>query len=504
MRHTREHLSALLALGLTLALATQTRAADPPAKAPSPEQIAEWVRNLSSVDFPVRQRASRNLWEAGRTAEPELRKAVNDPDAEVVRRAREILDRFDWGVLPDTPPAVCALIEKYRANPNTSGEVIPGLFTQGVHGFTALMRMSAMEKEPNLRQSLHDQLGNELPRFAAELLLEGKYAKLEELLEGGLTGTDSLPYASYAVYHLQRGSLDAKIKEWEKLATAGPTLRTNLVLAHLYRAKGDLTASRRFAESAKANDLLEAILIEQEDWKALVKLLDKPPPAGQFFPTAPDYWVLCLRLAGDKDRAESELRKLARFDPLGHGGVPSYLIAGRPDAAQVILRQRGDLPHAFELLALQFRFREAFASLERLRPPPGQGLDFNAEMQIMRQYARLGDRKKAVESSNRIVAEFNRSGNFNGYQILIQPEYQVGMRNEAFEHAALLIEKSNADQDNPPTNILPMIFPQCPTASYAWWTFVRKQYPKETIAERLKRMRDLLEPKKAVTEAPAL
>jgi tetratricopeptide (TPR) repeat protein len=498
------NLPALLALALSLVLATHACAADPPAKAPTPEQIAEWVRNLGSADFPVRQRASRSLWEAGRTAEPELRKAVNDPDAEVVRRAREILDRFDWGILPDTPHSVSTLIEKYRANPNTIGEVIPGLFGQGVPGFTALMRMSAMEKEPALRQSLHDQLGNEMPRFAAGLLLDGKHAKLEELLEGGLTGSDSLPYASYAVYHLQRGNLDAKIKEWEKLAAAGATPRTNQVLAHLYRAKGDLTAARRFAEAAKANDLLETILIEQEDWKALVKLLDKPLPPGQVLPAAPDYWIVCLRLAGDKDRAEGELRKLTRNDPVGHGGVPSYLLAGRPDAAATILRQRGDLVHGFELLNYQHHFREAFTSLERLRPPPGQGLDFNSEALIMKQYARLGDRKKALESSNRIVAEFNRGGNFNGYQILIQPEYQCGLRNEAFEHAAVMIEKTNTDQDNPPTNVLPFIFPNCTNSANAWWTFMRKQYPKETIAERLKRMRDLLEPKKALTEPPAL
>ncbi len=362
MRHASVNMPTLLALGLTLGLATHTCAADPPAKAPKPEQIAEWVRNLGSADFPVRQRASRSLWEAGRSAEPELRKAVNDPDAEVVRRAREILDRFDWGILPETPAAVSALIEKYRANPNTSGEVIPGLFGQGVPGFTALMRMSAMEKEPNLRQSLHDQLGNELPRLAAGLLLDGKYAKLEELLEGGLTGSDSLPYASYAVYHLQRGSLDAKIKEWEKLAAAGPTLRTNQVLAHLPpRQKGrpdSVEGAGSCPEAAKANDLLEAILIEQEDWKALVKLLDKPLAAGQVLPPAPDYWILCLRWAGDKDRAEADLRKLARTDQLGHGGVPSYLIAGRPDAAQMssCVVAAAILPHAFELLNDQFPF----------------------------------------------------------------------------------------------------------------------------------------------------
>ena len=77
-------------------------AADSPAK-PTKEQIAQWVRQLGDDDFSTREAASKKLYEAGQAAESALQEAAGSDDAEVARRASEILDKFKWGLYPDAP-----------------------------------------------------------------------------------------------------------------------------------------------------------------------------------------------------------------------------------------------------------------------------------------------------------------------------------------------------------------------------------------------------------------
>ncbi|HEY7423835.1 MAG TPA: hypothetical protein VH682_06270, partial [Gemmataceae bacterium] len=43
------------------------------------------------------------------------KKALQSDDAEVVRRARAILDKFRWGIYGDTPAEVVTLIQTYKS-----------------------------------------------------------------------------------------------------------------------------------------------------------------------------------------------------------------------------------------------------------------------------------------------------------------------------------------------------------------------------------------------------
>jgi hypothetical protein len=60
-------------------------------------KLAETVRRLGHNDFDERERATEDLVKAGRSAEPFLRQALGDPDAEIDRRARECLQRIKNG-----------------------------------------------------------------------------------------------------------------------------------------------------------------------------------------------------------------------------------------------------------------------------------------------------------------------------------------------------------------------------------------------------------------------
>src|SRR5262249_45271222 len=89
----------------TLALAEQ----------PTKEQIARWVKGLGDDSYGVRELASKRLWEAGAAAESAVTEAAKNPDPEIARRARTLVEKFRWGIYADTPPKVIELIQSYRA-----------------------------------------------------------------------------------------------------------------------------------------------------------------------------------------------------------------------------------------------------------------------------------------------------------------------------------------------------------------------------------------------------
>jgi HEAT repeat protein len=59
------------------------------------ERLAAAVRQLGSIEFEERERASRQLATAGRAALPLLRAALGDPDLEIARRARRCLEEVE-------------------------------------------------------------------------------------------------------------------------------------------------------------------------------------------------------------------------------------------------------------------------------------------------------------------------------------------------------------------------------------------------------------------------
>ena len=204
-------------LFFVLGPAVAVPAADAPAKPPTKEQVAEWVKGLGSDSFEEREKASKALWKAGHAAEAALRQLLKDGDPEAVRRARDILEKFDWGLYPDTPEAVANLIEEYRSRMGESrAAFVPNLLDHGSAGVTALTKIAAAEKSPETRALISAYLTSDMPRLAGALLAEGQDTRLEELLELALAFPGDVPYANYAAYLLERGKLDEKVRALEK------------------------------------------------------------------------------------------------------------------------------------------------------------------------------------------------------------------------------------------------------------------------------------------------
>ena len=116
-------------------LLTHAACAEAPTDAPrdtSAADIEQAVRDLGDDDFGVRQHATHSLWQAGESAEPALREALQSTDPEVAALARWILDRLRFGLLPDTPPQLVGLIEQFRnGNEQVRHKVIKRLTESG-------------------------------------------------------------------------------------------------------------------------------------------------------------------------------------------------------------------------------------------------------------------------------------------------------------------------------------------------------------------------------------
>jgi len=491
----------LLAVGLTAA------AAEPRAKPPSKEQIAEWIKGLGSDSFDEREKASKALWKAGQAAEAALRQVLKDGDAEANRRAREILDKFDAGLYPDTPEAVTKLIDDYRTGtPEARAAAIPKLLDQGGPGYTALMKLASQEKDEMARALIWQILSADMPRLAAALLVDGQDARLQEILEQGLSGEGDAPLTNYAAYLLVRGKLDARLRELQKKAGPTPDKKSALTLAFLCRAKDDLGGARRYAEKAEHAGLIRTILIEQEDWRALLKQIDGAPAAVPGFLAPPvenpnGLRLACLRLAGDREGFEALLPKLpAETD--GTVDLAAFLLNGRPDEALGWLTKQNDHAAAAELLSARLRYRDALDAADR--PVPAEkGVDPTAARLFKAGLlARLGERKKAREIFDKVVAEAKPEQE-NVLLWIVSAEYNAGFKDAAFARAAAQLAKTEEKDDLPIVNLL--FQPIVGEAGVGpWWTFLRHKYPKDDAAATLKRLRDLFAHKTPAPEAAAL
>ena len=114
---------------------------------PTKEQVAQWIPDLGDDDFEKRENASKRLWEAARLAEAPLKEAFKSDDVEVKRRSQELLDKFKWGLYPDTPAKIVEKIQRYQggADAGAKGAIVQELLDAGVDGRSAYAKISAAE-----------------------------------------------------------------------------------------------------------------------------------------------------------------------------------------------------------------------------------------------------------------------------------------------------------------------------------------------------------------------
>ncbi|HEX4612644.1 MAG TPA: tetratricopeptide repeat protein [Urbifossiella sp.] len=430
-------------------------AADPPR--PSPDDL---IRRLSDPSYTVREKATADLWTAGRPAIPALRKAAADPSPEVARRARGVLDRFDWFDFPDTPPDVRAGVRRFL---DTSGRersaAFADLLALGPTGRAAGRAILDNDLAPATRDPLAAFLLTHLRREIPARLVAGNRDMAAELvaLHATRSGT-AAGAADFAAFHALRGTLPRAVAEAE---AAPPSPAADLLLAHLYRATRDWAKARAVAvrvdeaDAPRRAKLTEVLLEEQGDWAAA---RDYPRARAANLPDA--LRLTYLRLAGPPARFEAAVKEVAN---LGPGPVDVDVVRDAAHALMLNLRavEAGDLLAAHrlnpgllaEVSIARLHYADALKAIDPAEGGEQVGpygrIDF--DLRRARVMALTGDRAGAVKLFGRVATDLLAApapefgGNRDWVDLstarraLIRSELRSGLRELACEHAGAIL-----------------------------------------------------------------
>jgi tetratricopeptide (TPR) repeat protein len=485
-------------------------AAGPFAAEPPPEEIAKAVHQLGDDRFMVREQATAFLWKAGKAAEPALREALKSDDLEVVRRASALLTKFKWGIYPDTPRDLIMLINEYRSGDGTMKQkAVRQLLQKGNPGFGVVMKIAAAEENAAFHQMTVNELRQELNRTLPALLAEGQDGAMEELLEFCLEGQMEAAVQNFAAYLWLRNRLEPKIAQFKARFDKYPESRTAEILTHLYRVKGDLAAASQTATKADNPALLGAILLEHGAWKDLLArhpLRGNPQQSKDV--EALGFLAAYQRLAGEikeLDQTIAALRQVPAANPrdsdLGRSSAEVLLLNDRPQEGLDVLIHGKAYGPAFDLLCAQMRYREAFALAEQARAENSKSvLDINV-VQARVLYS-LGDKEKAFSLLAKTAGEIKDPDDIFGSHSLIEVEYQLGLQDDAYDHAAAILARLGNLLHT--SQFLSQVFPNRGESAAVWWRFLRRRHGDEEPATTMKRVRDFIEGKTPAKELDAL
>lgn len=451
--------SLLLALGgiaaPTLTLAADVGAAAPVAQeGPTPLEIkaAQAVLELADPSIAVRDQATRRLMEMGRSAESVLERAAASADPEISVRAREILLDFRYGLYPETPADIAALIRTYRRGKDMEKRaVIRALQRMGRRGAPILVRLAGAEQDRALSSDIRRDLSARPGDAAAAYLAEENHAAAEELLEAWWP-TSSDGAQSYATYWMLRGKLDEKIAEHRKPLDAvdaavakplGPggadpaTTRMKL-LVHLYRAKAHLDGASWAAQRSEDRDLLENILLARRDFKTLAMRLERELVGNHVGKLG--FLAAYQRLAGDEQGLAKTIERIGSVQTPGESDVwhvaEALLLNGQVEEGIKKLAEGGRQASAFKLLAARQEYEKALALSETVNGLGAEEVLLKAH--LGRMLHQLGERQKAREVLEPLREALKRLRDFKLWLEVVEAEAAVsgGDRTRAIQLAA--------------------------------------------------------------------
>ena len=371
--------------------------APPAGAAPGGRQVDEAVAQLGSADYAVRERASRLLWSAGKSAEAALRRVAGDPAAlpETASRARALLRQIRLGIGPDTPADVLELVGAYtRGDLGQKLDAARQLIPRGDPAARTLVRLWARETDDLARRHVAELLAGRADLYAPLLLLEGEEPAAATLLATA-AGRNPAGLRDWSAYLLLTGQLDDRLK-----AAAAPGRPRDATYGWLCLAAGDHESARRAAADARDDALLGAVHWAAGDWKALAEEYERRAARGGDALEPLTLAAAFHRLAGNERQLDVALQRLAAHARRRPGAAylcaEPFLLAGRTQPGLNLLAERSPLV-VFKLLCHQLRFAEAFALLDQ--PGPGtaggaQAVALYAE--AARWHARLGEAEQVT------------------------------------------------------------------------------------------------------------
>jgi Tfp pilus assembly protein PilF len=484
-------------------------------KGPAPEEIQKAIEELGSPRFAVRERASKFLWDAGEAAEPALRNASNSKDEETSNRAKTILEKFDWGIYPDTPAEVIKLIDKFKGGePPIRQEAVGELMRLKPTRFATLRKVISHEQNEESRLQMFQTMAFQARQAVPELIVANRLDEANELLEICTSPGNHNALGDFAAFQHLRGRVPEAIRNVESLRAKGSELdrqRASETLAYLHRLNKDWPAARKAAELAKNPQLLKDIAWESNDWAYLAKHYDNPED-GQ-----PDYGggekAAYYRMAGNTAEFEKIIGDLKKQLTGVEGDDGSaYILAYNlllnrrgSDAATILKDHPKHSPDlAFDLLCAQFRYKEAFALADQVakeldKEEVPATLRDDLDIQRGKMLAALGDKDAATQVFRGL---FDRVfANVPGVRQrtavnLVKAAAGAGMRDLAIEFAgkALALHQKAGLEEMAASYFDPLLGEQ-KYAAQVWWHAYRQEKPDAEPSATMARVLEIAEGK---------
>jgi tetratricopeptide (TPR) repeat protein len=492
-------LSLFLSLSLSFVVISAPNQ-EPAKRALTADDLKKAVSDLGSPRFAVREQAKRLLADAGAAAEPLLEEAAKNPDEEISSSAKAILEKFQWGLYPDTPKEVRDLVDSFRSGPpEQRQQAIANLLKRNPVPFPTIRRLIGKEVDEELRGKMLGSMYRRVHRLVPGLVARGELAAAEAMLEEMLPGSPSYLVRDYAAFMSLRDKLGAAIARFEKerMQKGDATRWAAEVLVYLYRSKGDWAAARRAAIDSKNDDLVAYVSWQANDWKALAS--ESPPmDRGNVLGAVAAY----SRLAGNTKEFDAKIAEINKFagDPLDAQALEDYAIAlllnGKPnDAVKILTGQKKGMAFTFDLLCAQMKFKEAFDLVDEARrrdTDPHERIDI--EIRRARMLYLLGEKDAALQFFGKIAGQIEAVDQvLEQVRLalsLVNAETRVGLHELACHHAAKFIDLfANGDISRA---FLESIFGEDQDVAHAWLTLFRRELPNEAPAVAIKRISDIL------------
>lgn len=497
-------LRALAALWIVVACATAggeesappseaaERTAGQTAQRPTTEAIRGYINDLGSRSYWVRRRAAERLLQAGRDAEPFLEEVRNHRNLEVARTARTILEQFRWGIYPDTPPRVVELIMRYRlGNDRDKAAALQSLFEQGPSGWRTLSALLAAERLSDAPDALA-ALEIRVNTAVHDRILADQWDEAQKLLElVAATGRDSAQ-RNLAAFLALRGKLEPAVA---RLSGNEPLSSKRLrQLAWLHRAAGNLAAARQVAARIDDAALHEGLAFEAGDWNALIELARNEGDPGQNLERLGHLMAYHHR-AGQETKLSETLAQLkeivAQTEDSGQiwNAVEILLVVERPEDAFSALRRGSGHLAAFDLLVKQLRYDEA---LQVAAQAPADTPAQRAQIQTREAQVRwlLGQHDQARRMLRQLADAELAGEAAASIPSVLETEMKIGLRDDAFQHAAAALAKQNFVSQ--PKPILAQLFPEQTAEAEAWWRVITATQPNADPRQSLAQLDRLL------------
>ncbi len=235
--------------------------------------VEQWIKDLASETFQVREKASQDLWKSGEEALPALRDAALSNDPEVAMRAREAINKVELKITRDTPAVILSLIESYKKA--SSGQKMALLNSlKEERAYFQLLKLYSMEK-PEEQKELASAVQDVAMFAAREAIAANDVDDAVELLRLAPSNHDEL--MALACLYRSLGQLD---REFANLNPPGKVSRETWK-GYLLRAKGDLDGAIEMAGQTNQLQLLAGLKVLKGDPVPWLELNQAPGHRNQ-------------------------------------------------------------------------------------------------------------------------------------------------------------------------------------------------------------------------------